>query len=132
MAILALAAADEIDDLSLGKRVQPAATLRLAQGLRGSFVQSQNPVVLKHFIDSGSVAILCRALGDCGSGSGFANLGALALRANEMCDALVAAVSIQNTAELGRVRDFCLALASASNSFRHSVYDLRPPHPFRS
>jgi hypothetical protein len=25
-----------------------------------------------------------------------------------------------------------LALASASNSFRHSVYDLRPPHPFRS
>ena len=132
VATLALEAADEIDDLSLGKDPEPRATLKLAKGLKGSFVQSENPVVPKHFIDSETVAVLCNALGHSGWGSEVATIGDLVLKAKEISEALEKVVYHRNKADLDRARDFCVALANASSSFRQSVYELRPPNPFRS
>lgn len=37
----------------------------------------------------------------------------------------------QDTTELEQDRDFCVALSEAAASYRRSIQDLRPQHPFR-
>lgn len=58
-------------------------------------------------------------------------LGRLMQRTEEISGQLSTAEAASEHQELEWLRAFCLALSQSAASYRQSVIDLRPPHPYR-
>jgi len=122
VALLAIQAADEIDELRTGKASSLSAVRSLAVRLKDTFADERH-------VDSGAVALFYHALDDSQWPGKTATIQDLVVRADEVAGHLEHA----DTALAGgleNVRRFCLALANVVIGYRQSTYTVE--HDFRS
>src|SRR5947207_11033819 len=130
--LLAIQAADELDELVHGRVASLEAVKALSEILKNSFRLNADSDSRKSFIDSGNVAVFSRAIEDWEPENRIATVSELVNRAMEIVQNLERSESAHDNTFLEKMRDFCVALSTAAASYRQSIYDLRPSHPFRS
>lgn len=128
--LLAIEAADQLDDLALGQGTSSDAIESLADNLRRSFLFGEEGQA--GFVDSGTVAVLCDAFNGFQPERQITTMEELIKRALEIVGELDAASAKPNITQLEKMRDFCIALSAAAASFRNSVYEQQPSHPFEA
>lgn len=126
--LLAIEAANELDELIVGRGKSLDAVARLT-----ALVQhSGDP---KSFLDSGAVAVFSEAIGEIDGPQQVKTIDELIARLKTIAGDLnlaKAALAQNDPAQLQKLRAFCLALAASAASFRNSVYEVHPPHPFEA
>jgi hypothetical protein len=128
--LLAIKAANELDELMVGRSSGLTAVEQLTGRLDRSFPVTSTDQ--NSFVDSETVAVFSEAI------SGIEEVKTiedLVARTREIAGNLkiVNVVLAKNDQEqLRKLRAYCLALASAAASFRNSVYEARPQHPFEA
>jgi hypothetical protein len=117
LALLAVQAADEIDELrSSGNPSGLGSVKSLAELLTQTFSARRE-------VDSGAVALFYHALGDSQWGGETGTVGDLVARVKEVADGLETASVTTEDVRLERVRVFCLALANAVIGYRRPYSD---------
>lgn len=132
--LLAIEAANEIDELVVGRNVPLNAVRQLTEVLQHSF-PSDSGNGQNYFVDSGSVAVFSEAFNGVSGTGAISSLEQLRERVRAFKAALHVAKPASNEGEieqLKNLRALCLALASSAASFRNSIYEAHPPHPFEA
>ena len=128
--LLALEAANELDDLIYKRETPLQAVERLTEILRHSFsIGATGP---ETFVDSGTVAVFSEALSEAQPGAKLTTMDELKERAGEIVGDFDITGTGSDPARLETLRDFCIALSASAASFRNSVYEAQPPHPFEA
>ena len=129
--LLAIEAANEIDELIEGRQTTLDSVVRLAEVLKQSFRLDQ-PGVRQSFVDSGSVAVLSQAIDELSAGHRVSTVKELVEHATEIVKTLETSKTSSPTESLEKMRDFCIALASAATAYQQSIFEMRPSNPLRS
>ena len=129
--LLAIQAANELDELVEGRKTEFQAVQRLTEVLKQSF-PIQSPVGTAGFVDSGTVAVFSQAMDELPGGP----------RASTMKDVVDYALGLVRNLEtfgsgspagdLKAMRNFCIALASAASAYQQSIFEMAPADPLRS
>jgi hypothetical protein len=119
--LLAIDAANELDEIAHGRLSHSESAHRLADLLVGSFSGAGGSEPLE--IKSGTVAVFCHAIESLQGVPKVTTYEELIARALEYAGDLNAAESPSNTARLESMKNFCLALSRASASYRRPVQD---------
>lgn len=129
--LLAIEAANELDELIVGRGGSLDAVERLKALVQRSF--PTHPENAKSFLDSGTVAVFSEAFSEIDRPKQVKTVDELKKRAKEIEAALnLLDKSTNDPTLLKKLRAFCLALAASAASFRNSVYEVHPPHPFEA
>jgi hypothetical protein len=129
--LLAIEAANELDELIEGRAATLSSVVRLVEVLRKSFRLDPSGG-RQTFVDSGTVAVFSQAIDEFACGSGVSTVGELVQQAMEIVKTLETSAAGSQTAGLERMRDFCIALASAATAYQQSIFEMRPSNPLRS
>jgi hypothetical protein len=111
-------AANELDEVAHGRLAHSASAQRLASLLSESF-RATDPVEIK----SGTVAVFCQAIESLPGGPTLTNYPELIAKALEYAKELDSAQASGENSSLESMKNFCLALARASASYRRPVED---------
>jgi hypothetical protein len=130
--LLAIEAANELDEIIEGRSTTTESVHRLADLLKKSFRLQSASGAVDSFVDSGTVAVFSHAIDESAPGSNVATLDGLIKRATEIVGTLEKSSSGSVKSGLVTLRDFCIALSSAAAAYQQSVFELRPTHPFQS
>jgi hypothetical protein len=129
--LLAIEAANDLDELIEGRQASPNAVRRLAQILRQSFRLDVPGGTRQCFVESGAVAVFSHAVDEVASGPAVSNLQELAVRATEVVIGLEASASGAGVEGLEKMRAFCIALSRAASAYQHSIFEMGPSNPLR-
>ncbi len=80
-------------------------------------------------MDPATINVLSRALVT--SGDEVTDLQQLIVKAGSLADRLVETNSTTKPETLEWFRTFCVALSRCAATYRQSIHDLQPQHPFR-
>ncbi len=130
--LLAIEAANELDELVEGRHSSLESVARLAEILKRSFRLDQAGGRHQSFVDSGTVAVFSQAIDGSAAGERISSIDDLVARAVEIVDALEKSAAGNEGQSLKKMRDFCIALSKAAAAYQQSVYEMRPSHPFRT
>jgi hypothetical protein len=130
--LLAIEAANELDEFTEGRATSFDYVKRLAEILKKSFRLDQKSEHRQSFVDSGTVAVFSQAIDYLAPGEQISTLEELAQRAMEIVSGLEQSASSQEKFDLKKMRDFCIALSNAAAAYQQSIYEMRPSHPFRT
>ena len=131
---LASQAAVELDCMSYGDDIEPAAVYALAELLEKR-VKNGNGSSTTRSIDPSSAAILRQAYSS-SYGRHLTESGEIQRTTGELADELRKVADQVRTAledhdSLERLRKYCLDLSEAAQSYRSNVFAPRPVHPYR-
>lgn len=129
--LLAIEAANELDELIEGRQAKLESVTRLADVLKQSFpfeVCGTSPA----FIDSGTVAVFSQAMDESSCGRSASTVAELVENAMEIVKSLETSKTSSAGKSLERLRDFCIALSSAASAYQESVFEMVPENPLRS
>jgi len=129
--LLAIEAANEIDELIEGRETTLDSVDRLAEVLKQSFRLNQ-PNERHSFIDSGSVAVFSQAMDELPARQEVSTVKELVQRALKIVNTLETYKTGSPDKSLREMRDFCIALASAATTYQQSIFEMRPSNPLRS
>jgi hypothetical protein len=128
--LLAIQAANELDEIIEGRATPLDSVRRLADVLKKSFRLPPTTGAVNCFVDSGTVAVFSHAIDESGPGGDVATLEDLIKRATEIVSTLETSTNGGDHSGLGSLRDFCIALSGAAAAYQQSIFELRPAHPF--
>lgn len=129
--LLAIEAANEIDELLEGRKTTLVSIARLAEVLKQSF-QLDQPDARHGFVDSASVAVFSQAMDELPEGRGVSTVKELVQHAMTIVKTLEGSKTDSSAASLEKMRNFCIALASAATAYQQSIFETTPPNPLRS
>ena len=125
--LLAAEAAIDIDNLLSNRSKDMTAISKLAELLKNSI--KVNSIGFPHsLMDPATLTILSEALSHA---AGNNKVEGLLSEAVKISTSLSSEDPMKNTEELEKAREFCIALSTAVATYRKSIRDLRPMHPFR-
>lgn len=134
--LLAIEAANEIDELIEGRPAELQSVARLAEVLKQSFPLGGAGGGTKgggtDFVDSGTVTVFSQALDEYCHGRTISTMKELVEHAIEIVKTLETAKKDSPTAGLEKLRDFCIALSSAASAFQESVFEIAPDNPLHT
>jgi hypothetical protein len=130
--LLAIEAANELDELIEGRITDLNSVKGLAEILRRSFKLGQPIGQKQGFVDSGTVAVFSQAIDESVTGHQIVTLDDLVARALEIVNNLENTAAGKDDIGINKMRDFCIALSNSAAAYQQSVYELRPSHPFRT
>ena len=126
--LLAIEAANELDEIIEGRPSTLESVARLADVLKQSFQLDQAFEPRQNFVDSGTVAVFSQAI-DESAGRRVTTMEELVKQAMEIVKTLEASASGK---QLEKIRDFCIALSSAAEAYQQSIFEMRPLNPLRT
>lgn len=129
--LLAIEAANELDELIEGRTTELESVNRLAEVLRQSFRPDPSGE-RQSFVDSGTIAVFSQAIDELSAGKGVSTVNELVQQAMEIVKTLETSATGGPAQELEKIRDFCIALASAATAYQQSIFEMRPSNPLRS
>lgn len=129
--LLAIQAANELDELVQGRKTEFQAVKRLAEVMKQSF-PIESPSGGTAFVDSGTVAVLSQAMDELPDGPRASTMSELVDYALRVVKDLETFESASPTENLKAMRDFCIALASAASAYQQSIFEMAPTDPLRS
>lgn len=132
-------AAVELDNLLLGKSRDLQATTDLIEYITDSIPENANSVKSGTGLDTTTVIVLNRAIGDSSvAAHTVSTVADLATEIHKILRQLEDFKSNRNDSEkvvdekLVKLRDFCLALSKSASLQEMPSRDLEPQHPFRT
>ena len=129
--MLAAQAAIELDNFALGRGSSASAVCKLASRLKNAFQPPNGTGSRRSLMDVSTKILVGRALDSSRIGSPTTEVNEKMGEVWEVANQLE--VVGQHTAPdvLAQLRGFCTALAKNAASYRRSIHDLTPSHPFR-
>ncbi len=129
--LLAIEAANELDELIEGRKTSLDSVEQLAGTLKTSFrLDSNGPG--RSFVDSGAVAVFAQAIDEICADKTVSTVEQLVRRAQEIVQGLESSAKGSPNQGLAEMRDFCIALANAATAYQQSIFEMRPLNPLRS
>jgi hypothetical protein len=125
--LLATEAAIDIDNLISNRSKDMTAIHKLAELLKNS-VKLNSAGSPHSLMDPATLTILSEAVAQA---AGDNKIEKLLSEAVNIGVSLSSEDPMKSPAELERAREFCIALSVAVATYRKSIHDLRPMHPFR-
>jgi hypothetical protein len=129
--LLAIEAANELDELIEGRTTTLESVARLVEVLKQSFRLDASEA-RRSFVDSGTVAVFSQAIDESSVGHGVSTVPELVQQATEIVKTLETSAKDKRAKGLETMRDFCIALANASTAYQQSIFEMRPSNPLRS
>jgi hypothetical protein len=126
--LLAVEAANELDELIEGRTTTLESVSRLADVVKQSFRLGQSFEPRQNFVDSGTVAVFSQAI-DESARRKVTTMQELVKQAMEIVRTLESSAPGMN---LEGTRDFCIALSSAAAAYQQSIFEMRPLNPLRT
>lgn len=128
--MLAAQAAIELDSLRRGKRIGLSTVNEISDRLKGSLEGSPGNGK-RAVLDSSTFAIVGPAL-DTSEWSGrVTTTDQLITGAGDIADAMNKLDEKAETAQIEKIRNFCVALSKYAAAYRQALQDLEPTHSFR-
>ncbi len=128
--LLALEAANELDEMIEGRGIGLVSVRKLAAILKTAFQSKEAVPAQNIFVDSLSIAVVSYAIDET-EGKKPTTVSELISQALSVANILENTDSTKDES-LRRMRDFCMALSKASSAINQSIYEMPPTHPFRS
>jgi len=129
---LASEAAIELDNLLLGRKSNLKSVHILAERIGNSFEIDRSNGATRPLMDPATLTVLGDAINESQSQPIVIKFEDLIKKASSIADELLKNTNLKdNRKELEWARAFCVALSRLSAAYHKSVFDLRPPHPFR-
>lgn len=128
---LASEAAIDLDNLRSGVSGELGAVRRLAERLKNSMPSSANQENARA-LDPATLVVLGEAVTVLWpTDHSQRKVDELLAKAAEIADFLSGELLTEDSGKLDSARSFCVALSRAALTYRKSLRDLRPSHPFR-
>ncbi|MDD2716296.1 MAG: hypothetical protein PHW04_10445 [Candidatus Wallbacteria bacterium] len=132
LSLLASEAAVDIDNMLVCKENKDFTALKkLATRLQNSYTIDQTSNKMQSLMDITTVTFLNDALSKTGENKLFVKLDDLLKEADRITKLLITIEQREEHNELTYVRDFCIALAKATITYRKYIRELKPVHKFR-
>lgn len=129
---LASKAAIELDNLILGRTSDLKSVNILAEKLRHSFEIDETNGERRSLLDPTTLTILGEAINKSETQPTVTKEKDLINKAWSIADELLQEKNLKDdSGRLEWARAFCVALSSLTAAYHRSIFDLRPPHPFR-
>ena len=129
---LASRAAIELDNLLLGRSKTLISVIALATRLRNSFRLDANGGSPRSLVDPATLTVLGEAINRSTVHPPLTSVEDLIKKACAIADDLTKKTDPKDDREsLIWARAFCVALSHLASAYHKSIFDLRPPHPFR-
>ena len=129
---LASEAAIELVNLLLGRKSDLKSVSILAEKLRNSVEIDKTNGEIHSLMDPTTVIILAEAINKSQAQPTITKVEELIKKACSIADDLSNNTDPKdNRNRLEWARDFCVALSRLTAAYHKSIFDLRPPHPFR-
>lgn len=123
--LLAIQAAEELDELARGRQSPSGSVAKIISVIRNSLF-TNDAGAKKSFVDSTNITVFSRAYDGWVPENKIATTSKLVLKAKEIVKSLEQSSGAHKKADLEKLRDFCLALATATASYGEAIDDFRP------
>jgi hypothetical protein len=128
---LASEAAVDIDNILAGGARELGKIRELVELLNTSVNPASEESVPISQLDPGTLTVLGEAVTAAVRNGTFQEVSDLIRETAKIVSSLECDEPETNRMELEKAREFCLALSRAALAYRMSIYEWRPPHPFR-